>query len=179
MHTDLKRWFDDNHFEKYCTLDAIDESCPWKRFQGLSHTDFISENFSTLKPSTNAFEETFKTSCVDVAFIETFVEQLDRKYWFCLYYFGDDKDGKPKYCIGGEPEENILFSAELKEKTGMQKFPEFLMNFWRIHGFWDQRDSYGESDFDLNRLSKDFTVSDAIGEIPHYRNLIHTGEEVE
>ena len=118
------------------------------------------------------------THCLDVVFVETYQKKLQKKYWFCVYYFGNDEDGSPKYCIGGEPEDNVPLSDTLKQNSNLSDFPDSLKEFWSIHGLWEIALNYGKIDFNIPYLSENLWPEEGEGSVPHHTELTATGNEI-
>jgi len=178
MNESLKSLITQNNFSTSCGLSSIKRGCPWKIYEGLTVGEFIDENFSPLKKHTNIFHDLIKSVCLDIVFIETFVEKLQRKYWFCIYYFGDDDKRHPRYFIGGEPEKTIKLSASLADKSSLNEYPNSLIEFWKIHGLWITAVNYGKADFGISSLSKYFIPEEGEGNVPHFSSLSATGGEI-
>jgi len=178
MTKDLKLLIDKNNFTNYCQLDSIQSKCPWKKYEGLTTKEFIDKNFFSIKKHTNIFHEVIATHCLDVVFVEIYTNKLQKLYWFCVYYLGNDENGNPKYYIGGEPEESVPLQYSLKENSNLSNFPNSLKEFWSIHGIWDVALSYGKMDFNISFLSEKLYPEEGEGKVPHYTTLNTTGNEI-
>lgn len=178
MNNNIKERINNSQFTTICYLHAIQDTCPWKKYEGLTPKEFVEQNFSTLKKHTSIFEDLIATACLDIIFIEVYSEKLQKNYWFCVYYFGDDEDGRAKYFVGGEPEQDVTLSKQIKEKSCLKEFPSTLKEFWSIHGIFDIQIAYGKKDFNIPHLKENLSPEDGEGKIPHYTSLLSTGEEI-
>jgi len=175
----IERVVKHERFRSHESLDMMSDDNPWKSSQGLSVKQFIEKNFLKFKPYSQGLESLLQEHCKELFFVKYFVDKLNREYWFCIYYLGVDEEDSPRYCIGGEPENEVHISEALKEKSDWRAFPEFLDVFWKVHGIWESTLSYGEDDFGLETLAKRFVVEYANGEVPHVGSLQYTAKELD
>lgn len=82
MNEKLKSWISQNKFNNYCELNSISSECPWKIYEGLTTKEFIDINFSAIKTHTNMFHHLVKNACIDIVFVESFVEKLQKNIGF-------------------------------------------------------------------------------------------------
>jgi len=178
MNEDLKILIKNTNFTKFYQLDSIHSECPWKKYEGLTPKEFIEINFSSIKNYTHIFQDLVAIHCLDIIFIETYCEKLQKKYWFCVYYFGKNEDNSLKYFVGGEPEYKVVFPETLKSKSNLIEYPDSLRAFWKIHGLFEVQLEYGSIDFNLSYLLENLSPEDGEGKVPHYTSLTLTGSEI-
>lgn len=178
MNDNLNKLVNKANFSSYCGLDSIKTDCPWNQYEGLSPKEFIESNFSSLRAHTTIFDDIVSMACLDIVFIEEYSEKLKRKYWFCIYYFGNNRDGSPKYFVGGEPEKHVTLSPSMREKCNLNEYPDSLRIFWGIHGLFDIKLNYGKLDFNITYIKEKLSPEEGEGQVPHYSTLISTGEDV-
>ncbi|HIP26817.1 MAG TPA: hypothetical protein EYG80_04090 [Flavobacteriaceae bacterium] len=159
--------------KSFCSLESIENDCPWNEYQSFSIEKFIKNNFMLLQTHVDFFDKYLSKLCKEIAFVKIYQKELQRDYWFTIYYLGEYEDkldvsiNGVSFLIGGEPEKSPVMLDSFK-KNGWIDYPSELVDFWSIHGIWNSS-IYGESDFDLINLSEELTIYEI--DIPHYKAI--------
>lgn len=115
------------HMSMICGLEQIDDSCPWKSYEGTTPVLFMQEIFpiveKNLQQHKGYFVDKLARSCIDIAFVKVNIRVLKKQEWMVIYLFKNDE--KISFAFGGEP----LVKIE-------KEYAKFLTDFWTVHSFW-------------------------------------------
>lgn len=155
-----------------CDLNKIDDSCPWKKFEGYSIDEFFENNFAEIEnlltEKKGYFTDFLKGICEDIAFAKYKVDEYSNEYeWATIYklkeeYSEIEEETLIPYLIAGEPYIESSKELDLKNRLGAD-YPKLYNAFWSTHSFW-----HGEA---LLLDECDFEITNDISEIIYYEYI--------
>ncbi len=146
----------------------MDDDCPWKEYENFSSEVFIKENFKLLSKYCNIFEETLPYVCKEIVFLKVYMEFFKIDIWITVYELNHPQYDE-LYLIAGEPKYDIEMSEMIKNRTGLENYPDWLIALWSIHSFWFcVSDISSNLDYILRTGFPRFTDD---GMIPHVNSL--------
>lgn len=160
-----------------CDLENIDDDCPWKKYEGLSVSEFIKTNFAPLNEKFASYIETMVKNTQEIAFIKKYHNELQRDYWFCVYALNSNEEDGVEYIIGGEPE--IPTPSEHLQDKGWSTFPQELLDLYLVHGVIQQSfDEEARDVLSLENLRNNFDV-EFNAKLPHHSKLFKVARDMD
>ena len=168
-------------FKAFFTLKNIPEDCPWSRYEAESARAFCIENFSALSCS-DWFLQDLTPFVKEVGFVKIYSKKLKRDYWCVIYFLGEDEEGEPCVYVGGEPNLESVISDDIQADSSWREYPQFLREFWSVHGIFNGNAHYGQSTLYLDDITH-LMVAFTHGEVPHADTMtlikdIWVGDEI-
>ena len=146
----------------------MDDDCPWKEYENFSSEIFIKENFKPLRKYCNIFEETLPNACKEIVFLKVYMECFKIDIWITVYELNHPQYDE-LYLIAGEPKYDIEMSEMIKNRTGLENYPDWLIDLWSVHSFWFcVSDISSDLDYILRTGFPEYTED---GMIPHVNSL--------